>query len=60
MWYVTFCKYLCSILTNINEYEAPHTVLFLPGPNNCPKVDIFQDLKVPKHLLLGVFLLIMS
>ena len=25
MRYVRFSKYFCSILTNINEYEAPHT-----------------------------------
>ena len=34
--------------------------LFLPEPNNYSKVDTFQDLKVPKHLLQEVFLLIMS
>ena len=36
-----------------------HTrVLLLAGPKNYSKVDIFQDLKVPKHLLQEVFLLI--
>ena len=35
-------------------------VLFLPGPKNYPKVDRFQDLKIPKHLLQEMFLLIMS
>ena len=25
--------------------------VFLPEPKNYPKVDIFQDLKVPEHLL---------
>ena len=34
--------------------------LFLPGPKNYPKVDTFQDLKVRKHLLQEMFLLIMS
>ena len=35
-------------------------VLFLPEPKNYPKVYKFQDLKVPKHLLQEIFLLIMS
>ena len=35
-------------------------VLFLPGPRNYRKVDTFQDLKVHKHLLQEMFLLIMS
>ena len=34
--------------------------LFLLEPKNYPKVDTFQDLKVPKHLLQEIFLLIMS
>ena len=34
--------------------------LFLPEPKNYPKVDTFQDLKIPKHLLQEMFLLIMS
>ena len=35
-------------------------VLFLPEPKNYPKVDKFQDLKVPKCVLQEMFLLIMS
>ena len=35
-------------------------VLFLPGPKNYPKVEMFQDLKIPKHLLQEMILLIMS
>ena len=35
-------------------------VLFLPGPKNRPILDTFQDLKVPKHLVQEMFLLIMS
>ena len=34
-------------------------VLFLQEKKNYPKVDMFQDLKVPKHLLQEMFLLIM-
>ena len=36
--------------------------LFLPEPKNYPKVDTFQDLKVPKHqkILQEMFLLIKS
>ena len=34
--------------------------LFLLEPKNYPKVDTFHDLKVPKHLLQGMFFLIMS
>ena len=35
-------------------------VMFLPEPKNYPKVDTFQDLKVPKHLLQEIFLLVIS
>ena len=35
-------------------------VLLLPGPKNYPKVDMFQDIKIPKHLLQEMLLLIMS
>ena len=35
-------------------------VLLLPEPKNYPKVDMFQDLKVPNYLLQEMFLLIMS
>ena len=35
-------------------------VLFLPGPQNYPKVDTFRALKAPKHLLQEMFLLIIS
>ena len=35
-------------------------VLFLPEPNNYPKVDTIQDLEIPKHLLQEILLLIMS
>ena len=35
-------------------------VLFLPGPKNYPKADMFQDLKVPKHLPQEMLLLIVS
>ena len=32
-------------------WEAKVTkALFLPGPKNYSKVDIFQDLKIPNHL----------
>ena len=34
-------------------------VLFLPGPKNYPKVDTFQDLKDPQHLLQEMFSMIM-
>ena len=34
-------------------------VMFLPEPTNYPKVDTFQDLKVPEHLLKEILLLIM-
>ena len=30
--------------------------LFSPEQKNYPKVDTFQDLKVPKHLLQEIFL----
>ena len=30
--------------------------LFLPEQKNYPKVDTFQNLKVPKHLLQEIFL----
>ena len=35
-------------------------VMFLRGLKNYPKVDMFQDLKIPKRLLQEMFLLIMS
>ena len=35
-------------------------ILLLSEPKNYPKVDKFQDLKVPKYLLQEMFLLIMS
>ena len=35
-------------------------VMFLPGPKNYPKVDMFRDLKIPKSLLQEMLLLIMS
>ena len=34
--------------------------MFLPESKNYPKVDTLQDLKVPKHLLQEMLLLIMS
>ena len=30
--------------------------LFLPEQKSYPKVDTFQDLKIPKHLLQEIFL----
>ena len=35
-------------------------VLILPGPKNYRKVDMFQDVKIPKHLQQEMLLLIVS
>ena len=40
--------------------RQPKQALFIPEPNIYPNIDTFQDLKVPKHLLQEMFLLIMK